>query len=317
MNAFVPYPSIETVESIKNRKWDKEENNYKFYIEEKIDGSQLSFLLNEGKLVFYNKSNKIKEGTNIFDKALTMLRFAFNDKNLLNNDLIYHGEAVCNLKHNCVLYNRTPKYYFILYDIYNVPERKYMSPEFKQEEAKRLNLECVPIIYYNDDVNCNVIEKCEQLITDIIENKLESCLGGIPEGIVLKHHAFNKGGGEITATKKKMVTDKFKERLSHKQEKMVYSADDFIKRVGLSFAVHARYHKAVQHLLEKDLLIKDKITGNDIHKVTEELNSDFDKEYKEEMMMLLWTEMSPHIKKYAREGLGQWFRETIVDNKQQ
>lgn len=310
---LVPYPSIETVDSISNRNW---KDSYNFYIEEKIDGSQLTFLLNEnGTLDFYNKNTKIKPGSNTFEKALTMLKFAFDNKNLLNNNLIYYGEAVCNLKHNVVTYDRTPKHYFILYDIYNISEKRYMSPEFKQEEAKRLGLECVPILYYNDDINCNAVEKCQALIKDIEENRLVSCLGGIPEGVVLKHHAFNKDG-KIVATKKKMVTDKFKERHNNKQEKMVYSADDFIKRLGLSFATHARFHKAVQHLCEKDIINKDKLVNNDIHKVTEELNNDFDKEYRDELMLLLYIELSPHIKKYAREGLGAWFRETYIDNKQ-
>ena len=272
---------------------------------------RLAFLLNDKTLEFYNKKNKIKDGSNAFDKALTMLKFAFDDKNLLDTNLIYYGEAVCNLKHNVITYNRTPKYYFILYDIYNISEKKYMSPEFKQEECKRLGLECVPIIYYNKDVNCNAVDKCEQLIKDIENAKLESCLGGHPEGVVLKHHAFNKDG-KIVATKKKMVTDKFKERHSNKQEKMAYSADDFIKTVGLQFATHARFHKAVQHLIEKDILDKDKLVDNDIHKITEAVNADFDKEYKDEITLLLWTELSPHIKKYAREGLGTWFRDTYI-----
>jgi hypothetical protein len=110
MENFVPYPSIDTINSIKNRRWNDEENNHKFYIEEKIDGSQLTFLLNENNsLDFYNKNTKIKDNSNVFYKAICMLRHKYDDKGLLNKNLIYHGEAVCNLKHNVVRYERTPK----------------------------------------------------------------------------------------------------------------------------------------------------------------------------------------------------------------
>jgi hypothetical protein len=194
-----------------------------------------------------------------------------------------------------------------------VIDKKYASPEFKQEEAKRLGLECVPSLYYNEDVNCDPIQKCSELIKNIEEENLISLLGGIPEGIVLKHHSFNKNG-KIVATKKKMVTNKFKERHCNKQEKMTYSVDDYIKRLGLQFATEARYHKAFQHLIEKGDLDRNHLKNDDVHKMTIELNSDFDKEYKEEVMMCLWTELSSIIKKHAREGLRTWYTNNILQN---
>ena len=108
-------------------------------------------------------------------------------------------------------------------------------------------------------------------------------------GIVLKHHAFLKKG-KVVVTKLKLVTDLFKERHIVKQSKVEQSADDFLTIVGKSFATTARYQKAYQHLVERDSKI-------DMGKLIQELNQDFEKEYKEEAKELLYVEFSPLLKK--------------------
>ena len=87
------YPSIVTLDVKSTRDWSDNEN-YKYYIEEKIDGSQLSIMVNvDGSLSFYNK-NKTAGMNNAFEKAITMLTFKYNNKNILNPDYMYHGESV-------------------------------------------------------------------------------------------------------------------------------------------------------------------------------------------------------------------------------
>ena len=308
---IVPYPSIISIDTDSKRSWysdkENEKNNYKFYIEEKIDGSQMSIFTQEsGEIHFYNKNKPIDPESPVFRKAYMMLYYKFNDKHILNYNYIYHGEAVCEIRHNVVAYDRTPKYYYIVYDIYDTITRTYMSPEDKQAECQRIGLECVPILYYNSDPECDPIVKCSELIRRIENEKLESILGGIPEGIVLKHHAFCKND-KVVATKMKMVSERFKERHTMRQSKNICNADEFIKKLGLSFATHGRFRKAFQHLAEQNEINKDKMASSDINKLIKELDTDFDKEYDEELMLLLWTEFSPHIKKYAREGAGAWF----------
>lgn len=311
MTNITPYPSITVVDTDSKRTWhsnkENEKDNYKFYIEEKIDGSQLSILVkDDGSVHFYNKNKCIDLESPVFRKACMMLYYKFNEKSILDVRYIYHGEAVCELRHNVAIYNRTPKYYFILYDIFDTSTRTYLSPEAKQAECLRIGLECVPILYYNSDPMCDPVIKCVELIEDIEKGKIESVLGGIPEGVVLKHHAFCKND-RIVATKQKMVSEKFKERHAMRQAKVKLSADEFIQQLGTSFATTARFHKAFQHLTERNEINKNEMTAKDINLLIGELDADFDKEYEEELMFLLWTEFSPIIKKYAREGAGAWF----------
>jgi len=75
---IVPYPSIETLNVKSTKSWFE---NDKYYIEEKIDGSQLSILIDSnGNLTFYNK-NKIARMNSAFEKAITMLSFKYNHNN--------------------------------------------------------------------------------------------------------------------------------------------------------------------------------------------------------------------------------------------
>ena len=293
------YPSIATLDVKSTRDWSE---NYQYYIEEKIDGSQLSIVIVDGKLSFYNKHSRANMN-NAFEKAITMLTFKYEGKDILNANYIYHGESVCRIKHNVCVYERTPKHYFILYDIFDVVKNEYVSSEAKIKEAERVGFEMVPILYQNQDPNQNPYEICEKLFKDIEEGKITSCLGGIVEGIVLKHHAYYKKG-KYVATKLKLVTKNFKERHAIKLPKAELSADEFLESLGKSFCTEARFQKSLQHLIERDEV-------PNAGKMIAELNADFDKEYKEELSLLLYTEFSPLLKKLAREGVTNWFNNKI------
>jgi hypothetical protein len=293
------YPSIDHINITKD-KWAEKlsygENNYKYYIEEKMDGSQLTVMLNKKELVFYNKGSKVNTDATVFNAPCTMLELI---KNELNPNYIYHGESICRIKHNTVVYSKTPKHYYILYDIYDTINNQYLNHNEIKEEAKRLGLNHAQLLYENNDPSINPIDKCEELIKAIEEGKLESCLGGTLEGIVLKHPKFMNKDGDLMAMKLKCVTNNFKERHRTKQQKTVRSIDDFIEFLGLQFSCTARFNKAYQHLRDRN----ESITYDNIKN---ELDIDFEKEYKKEIMMNLYLEFGPIIKRHARSGLSKW-----------
>lgn len=312
MQKINPYPSINTLEINSKRDWS-EGDNYKWYVEEKIDGSQLSIIIDDNdKLTFYNKKSIAGSNNQAFEKSTTMLRFKYENKGILNPNYIYHGESVCRIKHNVCVYERTPKSYFILYDIYDNISATYLSLEIKVEEAKRVGFELVQILYQNDNVNQTPNQICNELISKIENEELKSCLGGTIEGVVLKHHSYVKNG-KTSATKLKLVTDKFKERHFVKQPKAELSLDDFLQTLGKSFATEARFHKAIQHLSENGQININLIKNSDQGKIIGELDSDFDKEYRDELKELLYLEFSPLLKKLARDGLNKWFKDNYPE----
>lgn len=309
MTQIIAYPPIETLNINSKRNWTL---NYKYYIEEKIDGSQLSVIETDGILFFYNKRTLVDETNQVFMKSICMLRHNFEGEYILNPNYIYHGESVCKLKHNVNAYERTPKNYFICYDIFDVISKMFLCPELKKIELERIGVEMCPILFYNDDPNVNPYDKCKEIMVQIETNIIQSCLGGTLEGLILKHHSFTQNN-KTTATKLKYVTTIFKERHQIKQSAVELSADKFLETIGKSFCTDARFHKAYQHLVENEKIDDSNIKKNDLDKIITELGVDFDKEYKDEIMLLLWVEFSPVIKKWARENVGIWFYNNILN----
>lgn len=86
-----------------------------YYIQEKIDGSQLSFTIqDDGSLLFACRGKPIKKDVKQFQKAVHMIEY-MSDR--FNPNYVYHGECVTSNKHNIITYSRMPLYNFILYDI--------------------------------------------------------------------------------------------------------------------------------------------------------------------------------------------------------
>jgi hypothetical protein len=143
-------------------------------VEEKVDGSQFSFGLIGGELVCRSKGKQqlIDAPDDMFKKAIEVIRTL-----ILHPEWTYRGEFLSKPKHNTLVYSRVPVNSIILYDI-NTGLEEYMTPAQKADEAARLGLECVPVMF-------------EGIVTDFEMFKSfldrESVLGGCKvEGVVIK-----------------------------------------------------------------------------------------------------------------------------------
>jgi glutaredoxin 3 len=240
--------------------WNKDINR-QWYIQEKIDGSQFSFRILNGKLVFYNKNKPIhrKQKNAIFVAAIMMIEQIASK---LNPNFTYHTEAVEKPKHSTVCYDRTPLYLCMVYDIQN-EFGDTLVPSEVIKECKRIGLEHVPILYDHGQKCKSVTDLATlQLTPDLImkdlmqqieQGQIRSGLGNVPpEGIVLKHPRFTKANGDIVSVKQKFVSTRFKERHQHgsKVHAGQRSPTAFLDYLGKQFANPARMVKAQQHLLE-------------------------------------------------------------------
>jgi len=304
MAAFKPFPSIAHVS--KHSEWEINEENHKFYIQEKVDGSQLTVVVIDGILCFFNKNSQVYKSNKVFGKTINMLQEYFSHVKL-NDKYIYHGEAISSIQHNCVIYDRIPRYGWIIYDIYDKETEKYLNYEQIELEAKRINIETVQLLYVNHDPTVNPYEKAQELIEKIEKSEITSCLGGRIEGIVIKHPNYFDGK-KYVARKQKMVTSEFKEQIhtSH-QKRTTETTDDFIKRIGSQFNTHARFQKAIQHFMEKN--DGRKPTKKDMGKLINELDEDFDKEYQMELMIMFYAYFANTLHQSARTGFAEWFKD--------
>ena len=276
MESHMKFPSITEV-SQKNLKL----SSVPFYVEEKIDGSHLSFCLSENAtdVLFFNRSKQVQGIlTGTYEKAVTMIPLL---KDKLQLGFTYYGEYVKAPKANVVVYDRTPPYFFILYDVYNMTNKSWFSHAEKVIEAERLGLMCAPLLYMQKDETMTAHDVCCELIKQIEAGEIHSCLGGTPEGVVAKH-----GGAKF-----KMVSTIFKERHAVKQPKHIRMfKEDYLAWIGAQFDVEARFQKARQHLTENSL----ELTRENMEA---ELDADLYKERRDEINRYIRAEAIGYIKR--------------------
>jgi len=158
-------------------------------IEEKIDGSQFSFGIIDGKLECRSHHQQIDlDNPGMFELAVETVRKL---EPRLYSGWIYRCEYLSKPKHNTLAYDRVPNKYLIVFDI-NTGEESYV-----------LGLEVVPLL----------TPSCKFGSYDTFKTLLYtvSCLGGQTiEGIVIKnYHRFGRDGHVLMG---KFVNEKFKEQ---------------------------------------------------------------------------------------------------------
>lgn len=195
---------------------------------------------------------------------------------------------------------RTPKYYFILYDITDQVTGLFLNRTEMEVEAERVGLEVVPVLAKGNSGSS--FDEATKLIALIEAGELKSYLGGKPEGVVLKY----QNAPDAQNRSYKLVSKEYQESKSLDSLRTSSDPAAFLKQLGGMFAQQARYHKALQHMREANQLQSKEA---DKQNYIAELDSDFDKEYKKLVEKLLWVEFSSTIKKYAREGSMNYYEE--------
>lgn len=265
-------------------------------IEEKVDGSQVSFANLDGELVFRSKDKNqfIEAPDNMFIRAVEVIKTLD-----LHPNWVYRGEYLLKPKHNTLTYSRVPKNNIVIFDIQTGIE-KYLSSSDKKEEAERIGLECVPVLYegFVSDVK----------FLDTLLDK-ESFLGGTKiEGIVIKNYSI------FTAQKKvamaKYVSQDFVEVHGVDWKKRNPSINDIINSIINSYKTEARWRKAIQHLRD---------SGNyngslqDISNIIKEVQKDVKKECEDEIKDVLFSYYwGSVIERAIVRGLPEWYKEELL-----
>jgi hypothetical protein len=276
--------------------------------EEKVDGSQISFGLlptdpyplmgaHTYELVIRSKRQEIHVNApeKMFERAVQVI-LAIKDE--LEPGWIYRGEYLQKPKHNALTYNRAPDNNIIIFDVETSPNR-FMSWPDKYEEAKRIGLECVPMVFFG------LIDSAEQFLTML---ETESILGGVKvEGVVAKNYA--RFGRDDKVLMAKYVSEAFKEVHNKEWKTANPAAKDFMRDLIESLRTEARWHKAVQHLREEGKLTD---SPKDIGNLMKEVKDDLAKEEMEQIKDLLWKHFSGKILRGAAAGLAEWYKEQLV-----
>lgn len=176
-------------------------------IQEKIDGANASFMRDGDKVLAFSRANLLGEGLTL-NGFYGWVQINIDPKSLLEG-VVYFGEWSGSHKIN---YGENSKKFF-LYDIYNTFTSEYVYFSIVKDEAKRLNLNLVPLFYEGE------YQSYEHLEEFIGRTDLGGKIGDVEsgEGIVVKNVNYKDHNGEQVFVK--LVIDRFREIQKQKAPK--------------------------------------------------------------------------------------------------
>lgn len=268
------------------------------FVQEKIDGSQFSFGVIDGKLRI--KSHYVEMDPEcpqqMFNQAVEIVK-ALYKLNKLHPGWTYRGEYLQKPHHNILTYARIPNNNIILFDI-NTGEEEYLPPGNVREEAARLGLEAVPTLDFKTDGKFDL---------DYLEKLLQtpSVLGNTTiEGVVIKN--YDKFGKDKKVMMGKFVSEAFKEQ--NKKAFKHSTGKNIVQILVDGYKTEARWEKAVQHLKEKGELLEE---PKDIGNLIKEVINDVIEECEDEIKNKLFAYFIKDIKGGIIRGLPEWYKKKL------
>lgn len=265
-------------------------------IEEKVDGSQISFGRIDGQLCIRSKGAEINpDAPDSMFRAGVEAIIAIKDK--LVEGIHYRGEYLRKPKHNTLAYDRTPASHIVLFDM-DDGQGDFMSRSALEWAAKSLGFDVVPELFRGR------LEGGLAVLEALLSTP--SFLGGqLIEGVVIKPELRNLFGLDKKLLMAKLVRDEFKELHAKNWKTMNPGQADIIQLLGQSLRSEARWQKAVQHLREAGRL---EGSPKDIGALMKEVPADIEKEEKENIQAKLYRWAWPKISRIASAGLAEWYK---------
>lgn len=270
-------------------------------VEEKIDGSQFSFMRVGVDLYIRSKSAEIHLDApqKLFAPAVDYIKSV---KDNLVEGWVYRGEAVCSPHHNALTYGRTPKGFVYLYDIETSPYT-FVSWGVKIAEAQRLELEPVSTRFSGVLTDLDIINN---LLSEV------SCLGGPKiEGVVIKPRDYNLFGLDKKVLMGKFVSEEFKEIHRREWKGSNPTQGDVIQVLASSLATEARWNKGIQHLRERGEL---ESSPRDIGKLIREIQEDTKRETKDLIKDRLFKWAWPQISRKITHGVPEYYKRKLMED---
>ena len=264
-------------------------------VQEKIDGSQISFGKKDGELFVRSKNQMINldDPEKMFANAVGVLKSKDPPEGY-----VFRGEYLKIPKHNVLKYDRIPQDHIIIYDIEDGDgSNYYLDPSLVEDIAADYGFEVVPTFAETDFCHVN------QSFIDICLENISTLGGPLVEGIVIKcYDLFDSRDKTLMC---KYVRPEFKEMHTGKTGK---PGKHIVNEIGEQLATDARFEKAVQHLRDSNMLVGE---PKDIGVLMRELNRDFE-EHVDEIKNLLYTNYRKEILRVANRGFATWYKDKLM-----
>ncbi len=262
-------------------------------IQEKIDGSQISFGVYDDVLCVRSRNQQLDlEDAGMFQCGADYLQTV---KGKLVEGWTYRGEYLSKPKHNTLCYRRSPYGFVVLFDI-DMGDTNYTTQKDVAVNAKILGMDYAPVLWEGNG---------EYVTPALLKSLLEkdSILGGVKiEGVVIKNYDKYIRDKVMMA---KYVSADFREKHGKDWKQRNPGSIEYV--VG-RFNKEAIFSKAVQHLEEAGELAHE---PKDIGKLMKELNQDIEREHGEEIKEMLYKKERGKILKGITRGFPEWYKEKL------
>lgn len=254
-------------------------------VQEKIDGSQISFgVIDDELLVRSKRSHRDLDEQGMFKAAIAEIK---KRRSELVPGFVYRGEYLRAPKHNLLKYDRVPKGHIVLFDVQDC-QRRHMPDKEIIGWARDLDLSACPVLFEG------VVETKNQ-IDALLDRK--SFLGGCKiEGVVIKNYA----NGQFA----KVVSERFQEKMS-KGRSSKKPKPAAAHEIAAQYCTEARWEKAIQHLREEGKITD---TPSDIGPIIKEIQADVMEEYGDEIKEALFRAHRKTIFNGLIKGFPQWYQ---------
>lgn len=211
-------------------------------VQEKVDGSQFSFFVDE-QGVLHARSNKTQLNIDFPHMFTEVVEYLKTVSHLATPGWVYRGEYLRKPKHNSLKYDRAPKGYLVLWDIMFRPEN-YLAPDDVAKEAAKLGFDVVPTYHIGPLTRDQFHERLKDWV------KTPPLLGGkMVEGVVVKNYAkFNPIDRRILFCK--YVTEEFKEIHAENWHLENPKRGDVVRGIIEALGTPQRFEKARQRGVE-------------------------------------------------------------------
>lgn len=268
--------------------------------EEKVDGSQFSFGVDEAGVLHCRSKGQIlnvdapeKMFENAVKTAQTLAPTA-------HRGWTYRCEYLRVPKHNTLSYGRTPDKHLILFDV-NTGNESYLPYPQKLEEAYRIGLEVVPLLAEGT----LTLGGFQELL------QANSILGGTTiEGVVVKPANYDLWGPDKKVLMAKYVSEMFKEKHQVEWKKTSPKNGDILNQLCATYKAEGRWAKAVQHLGEDGSLDG---SPKDIGALIKEVQADVHRECADEIKEALFKWAWPHIQRSCVAGVPEWYKQRLLE----
>jgi hypothetical protein len=265
-------------------------------IQEKVDGSQISFGVFDGALCMRSKGVELFSGQNgMFQAGMDVIdRIAHQ----LIPNATYRGEYLRKPKHNTIVYGRVPLNNIILFDV-DLGDQDYVPAIEIAEEAMRLGLEAVPVLY------TGTIDSWERLKVLL---DTDSCLENAKiEGFVAKNYKLF--GSDKKVLMAKYVSEAFKEKHSKEWKEANPKSKNVVETLIEELAVTTRWNKSLQHLRDDGQLEESpRDIGKLIAAISKDVHDDEEEYIKERLFKAFWKEISRGVTR----GFPEWYKEQLA-----